>query len=77
MFVDQNKFFNRTLAIDSPFQTLTVGLLVQIIDSIALPLCAPEILSSSSKSKSFLYYAHLALFFQNDDTIITVAQIPR
>ena len=28
----QKKIFNRTLKIDSPFQTLTVGLLVEFID---------------------------------------------
>ena len=28
MFVDHNKLLNRTLAIDSPFQTFTVGLVV-------------------------------------------------
>ena len=31
-FVDQKKLFNRTLAIDSPFQTFAVGLLVEFID---------------------------------------------
>ena len=30
--VDQNFFLNRTLVIDSPFQTFAVGLLVEIID---------------------------------------------
>ena len=28
----QKKYLNRTLEIDSPFQTLTVGLLVEFID---------------------------------------------
>ena len=28
----RKKYFNRTLEIDSPFQTLTVGLLVEFID---------------------------------------------
>ena len=32
MFMDQNFFFNRTLAIDSPFQTFAVGLLIKFID---------------------------------------------
>ena len=35
----------------------------------ALPLRAPETLSSSSKSRIFLYNAHLALFIRMDDTI--------
>ena len=32
MFVDQKKNLNRTLAIDSPFQTYAAGLLVEFID---------------------------------------------
>ena len=32
MFVDEKKNLNRTLEIDSPFQTFTVGLLVEFID---------------------------------------------
>ena len=36
---------------------------------LALPLRAPETFSSSSKSRIFLYNAHLALFVQMDDTI--------
>ena len=32
MSVVQKKYLNRTLEIDSPFQTLTVGLLVEFID---------------------------------------------
>ena len=32
MSVDEKKNLNRTLEIDSPFQTLTVGLLVEFID---------------------------------------------
>ena len=36
---------------------------------LALPLISPETLSSSSKSRIFLYNAHLALFVQMDDTI--------
>ena len=32
MSVDKKKYLNRTLEIDSPFQTLTVGLLVEFID---------------------------------------------
>ena len=64
----QKKSLNRTLDIDSPFQTFAVGLLIEIY-RLALPLRAPETLSSSSKSKIFLYNAHLALFVQMDDTI--------
>ena len=30
LFVDQKKNLNRTLAIDSPFQTFTVGLLAEL-----------------------------------------------
>ena len=36
---------------------------------LALPLHAPETLSSESKSRIFLYNAHLALFVLMDDTI--------
>ena len=36
---------------------------------LALPLRAPEMLSSSSKSRIFLYNADLALFVRMDDTI--------
>ena len=32
MSVVEKKILNRTLEIDSPFQTLTVGLLVEFID---------------------------------------------
>ena len=45
---------NRTLAIDSPFRTYVVGL--------ALPLLAPEKLSSLSKSRLSILNAHLTLF---------------
>ena len=70
MFVDQ-KNLNHTLATDSLFQTFAVGLLVEFIDLLyhcflqkgsttafsrkALPLLSPETLSSSSKSRIFLY----------------------
>ena len=60
MFVYKKKLI-RTLVIDSPFLTFAVGLLVKFIDY--LPL-----LSSSRKSRIFLYNAHLALFVQMDDT---------
>ena len=36
---------------------------------LALPLRTPETFSSSSKSRIFLYNAHLALFVLMDDTI--------
>ena len=62
------KSLNRTLSIDSPFQTFVVGLLVEFI-RLALPLRAPETLSLSSKSRIFLFNAHLALFVRMDDTI--------
>ena len=52
------------LAIDSPLQTFAVGLLVKFIAT-----RAPERLSSSSKSRIFLYNAHFALFVRMDDTI--------
>ena len=42
MFVDKNNNLNRTLAIDSPFQTFAVGLLIEVID-LALPLLSPEV----------------------------------
>ena len=32
MFVDEKNYLNRTLKIDSPFQTFAVGLLVEFID---------------------------------------------
>ena len=32
MFMDEKKILNRTLAIDSSFQTFAVGLLVEFID---------------------------------------------
>ena len=63
------KKLNRTLAIDSPFQTFAVGLLVKVIYRLALSLHGPETLSSSTKSRIFLYNVHLALFVQMDDTI--------
>ena len=47
MFVDKKKNLNRTLAIDS---------------RLALPLLAPEKLSSLSKSRISLFNAHLTLF---------------
>ena len=57
------KNLNRTLAIDSPFQTFAVGLLVKILDfRLDLPLFSPEMLSWLSKLRIFLFNAHHALF---------------
>ena len=67
MFVGQ-KILNRTLAINSPFQTFAVGLLIELY-RLALPLLSPEMFSSSSKPRIFLHNAHLALFIRMDDTI--------
>ena len=61
IYVYGRKKWNRTLAIDSPFQTFAVGLLVEFI-RLALPLLSPEMLSSFSKLRIFLFNAHLALF---------------
>ena len=58
------KILNRNLAIDSHFQTFAVGL------RLALPLLSPEMLSSSNKSRIFLFNVHLALYVRMDDTII-------
>ena len=55
------KNLNRTLAIDSPFQTYTVGLLIEFT-RLALPLRAPETLSSLSKSWVSIFNTYLALF---------------
>ena len=56
----RKKNLNRTLEIDSPFQTLTVGLLVEFI-RLALLLRAPETLSSLNKSRISIFNAHLTL----------------
>ena len=40
--LDHKKKFSHTLAIDSPFQTFAVGLLVEFI--LALPLLSPELI---------------------------------
>ena len=62
MFVGKKVILNRTLAIDSRFQTFAVGLVYRLV----LPLLSPEMLSSSIKSLIFLYNT---LFVQMDDTI--------
>ena len=64
----QQKILNRTLAIDSPFSNIR-GRTSRQIYRIALPLLSPATISSSSKSRIFLYNVHLALFVQMDDTI--------
>ena len=55
------KSVNGTVAVDSPFQTLAVS---RQIYRLALPLRAPETLSSLSKSRISSFNAHLALFIQ-------------
>ena len=52
------KYLNRTLAIDSPFQSR----ISRRIYRLALPLRAPEMLSSLSKSRISIFNAHLTLF---------------
>ena len=54
------QFFNSTLAIDSPF-SYNRGRTSRQIYRPALPLLSPVTISSSSKSRIFLYNAHLAL----------------
>ena len=67
MFVDKKKFesyFSDRLT----FSNIR-GRTSRRIYRLALPLHTPETLSSSSKSRIFLYNAHLALFVRMDDTI--------
>ena len=67
MFVDKKKFesyFSDRLT----FSNIHGGTSRQIY-RLALPLLSPETLSSASKSRIFLYNAHLALFVRMDDTI--------
>ena len=54
---------NRTLAIDSLFQTFAVRLLIKFY-RLALPLLSPEKFSSLSKLRNFLFNAHCALFLR-------------
>ena len=66
MFVDQKKiesFFSDRLT----FSNIHGGTSHQIY-RLALLLVSPETLSSSSKSRIFLYNVHHALFVQMDDT---------
>ena len=57
----RKKYLNRTLEIDSPFQTFGSRTSRRIY-RLALTLCAPETLSSLSKSRISLFNAHLTLF---------------
>ena len=56
----RKKNLNRTLEIDSPFQTLTSRTSRRIY-RLALLLRAPETLSSLSKSRISIFNAHLTL----------------
>ena len=68
MFVYKKIFFlNHTLAIDSPFQTFAIRLLVEFID--LLYHCFLQKRFLHRVNKGFAYNAHLALFIQVDDTI--------
>ena len=67
MFMDKKKFesyFGDRLTF-SNIHSRTSSRLYRL----ALPLRTPEMLYSSSKSKIFLYNAHLALFVWMNDTI--------
>ena len=66
MFVDK-KNLNRNFSDRLTFSNIHSRTSRQIY-RLALPLRAPEMLSSSSKSRIFLYNAHLALFVRMDDT---------
>ena len=65
------KNLNRTLAIDLHFQTFTIGFLVEVIDYSSTTALS----RNSSKSRIFLYLAHLALFVRMDDTIIGTNEV--
>ena len=64
MYVTPKNSLNGTLVVDSPFQNTRGRLPVEFIDYVALPLRAPEMLSSLSKSRISLFTAHLALLSQ-------------
>ena len=64
MFVDQNFF----LIVRLSFSNIHVRTSRRMY-RLAVPLLSPETLSSSSKSRNFLYNAHLTLFVRMDDTI--------
>ena len=63
MSVVENKNFNCTLEIDSPFQTLTSRTSRRIY-RLTLLLRAPETLSSLSKSRISIFNAHLTLLIR-------------
>ena len=65
---DPKKGLNGTLFIDSHFQTLVVDFFSNY--RLALPLHAPEMLSSLSKSRISLFNAHFALFVRRSQTPI-------
>ena len=73
LWTKTKNILNRTLAIDSPFQTLAVGLLGELI---ALLLLSPETLSSLSKLMIFLINECAPCSICLDDTI-RVAQFHR
>ena len=58
----RKKYLNRTLEIDSPFQIAIRSRTSCRIYRLALPLRAPETLSSLSKSRISIFNAHLTLF---------------
>ena len=62
------KSLNRTFSNRLTFSNIR-GRTSHRIYRLALPLRAPEMLSWSSKSRIFLYNAHLGLFVRMDDTI--------
>ena len=76
-FSDQLTFSNihgrtsrRIYRLTLPLHTPDIhGRTSRLIYRLTLPLHTPEMLSSSSKSRIFLYNAHLALFVRLDDTI--------
>ena len=68
MYVCEKKKFESYFSDRLTFSNIR-GKTSRQIYRIALPLHAPETLSSSSKSRIFLYNAHLALFVRMDDTI--------
>ena len=67
MFVDQ-KMFESYFSDRLTFSNIC-GRTSRLIYRLSLLLLSPETLSSSSKSRIFLYNAHLALFVRMNDTI--------
>ena len=68
MFVDQ-KNLNRTIAIDSPFQTFAVGLLVEF--RLALPLVSPKTLPEQLVDFLLMH----TIYFLSEDDIIMVSSL--